>query len=302
MSTVVVGSVALDTIKTHDRSVDNVLGGSASYFSYSASFFTDVKLVAVVGQDFPKEYYDLLKSKKVDLEGLSLLKGKTFRWVGSYEGDMNTALTHETHLNVFEDFDPFIPVSYRKCSVLFLANIDPELQMMVLDEIGKPQFVACDTMNMWISTKNKELKSLLKKVDLFIVNDQEAKQLTICDGTIEAMHKLLEMGPRYLVVKKGEHGTILASQTELAVYPAYPLKTVVDPTGAGDSFAGGMIGWIDKSGAYDFTTMKEAVLFGTVMASFAIEDFSLNALTKLDKEDIMARYNRYCDMITPERV
>ncbi|MCK5708462.1 MAG: sugar kinase [Candidatus Aureabacteria bacterium] len=302
MSTVVVGSVALDTIKTDKKNVEEVLGGSASYFSYSSSFFTDTKMVAVVGNDFPKTHYDFLRAKNIDLEGLAEIKGKTFRWSGEYKDDMNTAITHETQLNVFEDFDPFIPESYKKCSVLFLANIDPQLQMMVLDEIEKPHFVACDTMNLWIDIKKKVLKSLIKKIDLLIVNDGEAKQLTACDSTIKAVYELLTMGPKFVVVKKGEHGVIVASNTDIAVYPAYPLQNVTDPTGAGDSFAGGMIGWIDKSGAYDFQSIKEGVLFGTVMASFAVEGFSLDGLTNLDKEDIMARYSRFCDIITPERV
>ena len=302
MSTVVVGSVALDTIKTPEKSVEKVLGGSACYFSYSASFFTDVKLVAVVGEDFPDDHYNLLKGKKIDLEGLSVLKGETFKWEGEYKGDMNSAVTHATYLNVFKDFDPYIPDSYKKCSVLFLANIDPELQMMVLDEIEKPQFVACDTMNLWIDTKNKQLKSLLKKIDLLIINDSEAKQITGCSGTIAAVYELLKMGPMFVVVKKGEHGVIAASQKDIVMYPAYPVRNVVDPTGAGDSFGGGLIGWMDKSGAYDFQAVKEAVLFGTVMASFAVEGFSLSGLTNLDKEDIMSRYERFCNIITPERV
>ena len=302
MSTVVVGSVAIVSVKARGKEAKTVLGGSAVYLSYSASFFTDVKMVGVVGNDFPEEYYNLLKSRNIDLEGLFLADGKTFRWSGEYSGDMNSAKTLETQLNVFENFEPYIPETYKNCEVLFLANIDPELQLMVLDQMETPDFVACDTMNLWISVKKGELKKLLKKVDLFIVNDMEAKMITSMENTIDAASKLLEYGPTYIIVKKGEHGVLFASHSEIAVHPAYPTKDVIDPTGAGDSFAGGLIGMIDKMKSYDFLSIKKALPFGVVMSSFAIEDFSLNGLTKLSSEDIIRRYEKYCKIITPERV
>lgn len=293
-SLLVVGSVAFDHVKTPAGEREESLGGSATYFSYSASFFVPVKLVAVIGEDFPQKYIDMLKQRNIDTDGLVRQSGKTFRWSGSYMDNINEAETLSTELNVFENFDPQLPLSYQDCPYVFLANINPELQLKVLELAKSPKFVACDTMNLWINFKKPELLELLKKIDLIVLNDGEAKMLTESDNLIKAARMIQTYGPKSVVVKKGEHGALLVHEDDLFVVPAYPVETVVDPTGAGDTFAGGMLGYICKTGKTDTKTLKKAMAYGTVMASFNVQDFSMNNMMNLSLDAIE---NRLQDLI-----
>ncbi|HRY29775.1 MAG TPA: PfkB family carbohydrate kinase [Elusimicrobiota bacterium] len=297
MSVVVVGSVALDSVRTPFGERVNALGGSATYFSYSASFFTDVKLVGVVGEDFPKEHLDLLRKKKVDLAGLQVVPGATFRWSGYYEYDLNEAKTLETHLNVFEQFRPKLPDNYKDADCVFLANIDPDLQIDVLHQVRNPKLVAADTMNLWISTKKARIVELCRQIDILILNDGEARQLTGKPSLIKAGNEIRSWGPKYVVIKKGEHGVFLFCKDKFYAAPAYPLEEVYDPTGAGDTFAGGMVGYLNKMGnKLDDRTMHEALFYGTVMASYNVENFSLERLRKLTPSDISQRVRKLRDM------
>ncbi|MDD5687314.1 MAG: PfkB family carbohydrate kinase [Elusimicrobia bacterium] len=294
MSILVVGSVALDSVKTPFGERKEILGGSATYFSYSASFFTKVNLVAVVGNDFQKEHIELLKSRNINVEGLKVVEGQTFRWCGFYEYDMNEAKTLSTCLNVFETFKPEIPESYKDSKFIFLANIDPDLQMEVLSQIKKPKLIAADSMNLWIKIKKPSLIKLLSKIDILIINDAEARLLTEQSSLIKAGRIILNYGLKYVVIKKGEHGSLLLSKDNFFSAPAYPIEEVLDPTGAGDTFAGGFFGYLaklDKKPTED--DMKKAVIYGSVMASFNVEDFSLERLKKLTNREITARYKKF---------
>ncbi|MBV9080442.1 MAG: sugar kinase [Elusimicrobia bacterium] len=295
MSILVVGSIALDTIKTPFGSAEGVLGGSATYFSYAASFFSEVRLVAVVGEDFPKPHLELLKRRGIGLDGLQVApNGKTFRWSGLYETDMNAAKTLKTDLNVLADFHPKIPAHYASTPHVFLANVDPDVQMELLNSVERPSLVGCDTMNLWISIKADSLSRLLKKVDVFLLNDGEARQLTGITNLIKAAVDLRKRGPKIVVIKKGEHGAILATKDFLFVVPAYPVEDVFDPTGAGDCFAGGFFSSLVTSGRlFDETTLRRAVIFGTVMASFNVESFSLERLKTLNNAQILERYGQF---------
>jgi sugar/nucleoside kinase (ribokinase family) len=297
MSLVVVGSVALDSVRTPFGERANALGGSATYFSYSASFFTQVKLVGVVGQDFPKEHLELLRKRKVDLAGLQVVKGETFRWSGMYEYDLNEAKTLETHLNVFETFRPNLPESYRDADCVFLANIDPDLQLDVLQQVRRPKLVAADTMNLWISTKKARILDLCKKIDILILNDGEARQLTGQASLIKAGYEIRGWGPKWVVIKKGEHGALLFSKGKFFATPAYPLEEVYDPTGAGDTFAGGFIGYLNKMGnRLNDKLIHQGLFYGTVMASFNVENFSLERLKTVRFPDIQRRIRKLHDM------
>jgi len=293
MSILVVGSVAFDSIETPFGRVDNVLGGSATYFSTSASFFTDVSLVAVVGDDFPQEHTDFLKSRNIDLRGLSRSPGRTFHWKGRYGYDLNEAQTLETHLNVFETFKPIIPEGYADAEFLFLANIDPELQMEVLDQVEGPRIIACDTMNFWISSKPEALKRVIERVDIFIINEGEARQLSGEANLVKASRKLLDLGVKTLIVKRGEYGVLMFTRSSIFSAPAYPLEEVFDPTGAGDTFAGGFMGYLANTGDTSEEGIRQAIIFGSVMASFNVEDFSLNRLKSLDYREIEERYRSF---------
>lgn len=296
MAVLVVGSVALDTVETPAGKRKEVLGGSATYFSYAGSYFSPINLVAVVGEDFPPEYRELLEEKGINLEGLQIKSGRTFRWGGSYRGDMNEARTDFTDLNVFEDFHPQIPSSYRESEYVFLGNIDPDLQLEVLSQIEKPRLAAGDTMNLWIDLKPERVKEVISKLDLFIFNDAEARQLTGEVSLKKAAAEILRLGPREVVIKKGEHGAILFSREEIFSAPALPMEKIVDPTGAGDSFAGGLIGYLAREGTTDFASLRRAVIYGSVMASFNVEDFSLGRLRDLSEDDIENRYRRFQDI------
>ena len=292
MSILVVGSVAFDSIKTPFGEVDEVLGGSACYFSTSASFFTDVSLVAVIGEDFPQEHIDFLASRNIDLSGLQKSPGKTFRWKGRYEFDLNEAHTLETHLNVFESFQPQLPESYRDADYVFLANIDPELQYEVLQQVRNPRLVACDTMNFWISGKRAELIKTLGRVDILVINEGEVRQLAEEPNLVKAAGIIRGYGPKILVVKRGEYGVLMFSEGSIFSAPAYPLEEVFDPTGAGDTFAGGFFGFLAATRNFEESNLRKAIVFGTVMASFTVEKFSLDRLREIDHAAIESRYKR----------
>ncbi len=292
MSILVVGSVAFDSISTPFGQVEDILGGSACYFSTSASFFTDVNLVAVIGEDFPQEHIDFLNSRNVNLDGLQQVPGQTFRWKGSYEYDLNEAHTLETHLNVFENFKPQLPESYRDAEYVFLANIDPELQLEVLEQVRNPKLVACDTMNFWIGGKKEQLIKTLAKVDILVINEGEARQLADEPNLIKAAQIIRGFGPKTLVVKRGEYGVLMFSEGSTFAAPAYPLEEVFDPTGAGDTFAGGFVGYLASTRNLDEKNLRKAIVFGTVMASFTVEKFSLDRLREIDHQEIADRYRR----------
>lgn len=293
MDILVVGSVALDTIETPFGKVENVLGGSATYFSVSATFFSDVCIVAVVGDDFPKEHMEFLSTKNVDIRGIEVVKGETFKWKGKYGFDLNEAITIDTQLNVFQHFKPKIPQEYRDVDFVFLANIDPELQYEVLRQIKNPRLVACDTMNFWIEKKQRELYRLLEKVDIFIINESEARQLSGEPNLIKASKKILDLGPNTLIIKRGEYGALMFSGDSIFSAPGYPLEYVFDPTGAGDTFAGGFIGFISNTNNLSESNMRRAIIFGSVMASFNVEDFSLFRLSNLSYNEIEKRYREF---------
>lgn len=286
----VIGTVAIDSVETPFGKKDKVFGGSAAYFSYAASFFTPVSLVAVVGKDFPDEYRAVLQEHPIDLSHLEVTDGKTFSWSGKYEYDMNSAQTLDTQLNVLLEFNPKLNFKEPPAH-LFLANIDPVLQAKVLDQLEKPRlkFVACDTMNFWIHSKKEELLQVMSRIDCLVLNDGEARDLTQEPNLIKAARKIKEMGPDRIVIKKGEHGCLVFDGQNFFALPAYPLDSVFDPTGAGDTFAGGMVGYLTETGDLSFENLKRAVAYGTVVASFTVEDFGLEALRKIKRADIDER-------------
>lgn len=296
MGLLVVGSMALDTVETPFGKVENILGGSASYFSLAASNFTDVNVVAVVGNDFPQEHIELLESHNIKLDGVKREEGETFRWVGHYGYDLSEAKTLETHLNVFETFNPVLPEHYKDIDIVFLANIDPEIQYKVLQQVNKPKLVACDTMNFWIESKPEELKNLLAHVDILIINDAEARELAGEPIIVKAARKIMTMGPKMLIVKRGEYGALMFSSEGIFYAPSYPLEEVFDPTGAGDTFAGGFMGYVASHDINNVSDYKRAVVYGSVLASFTVEDFSVKRLAKLKKEEIESRYLAFMNL------
>jgi len=299
MPLLVVGSVALDSVETPTDKRENVLGGSAVYFSYAASYFSPVRLMGVVGDDWPAEHTGLLQKRGIDTAGLHVVRGgKTFRWSGKYHEDMNTRDTLEVHLNVFEKFDPVLPADYKRCEFLFLANGSPTVQMKVLDQVGGPRLVVADTMDLWIKIQHDELMKLLKRIDGLVLNDSEAKLLTDDDNLVRAGHKVRRMGPQFVVIKKGEHGAMFFSEHETYVLPAYPTENVIDPTGAGDSFAGGMLGYLAANGEFSPKTLKEAMAYGIIVASFNVEDFSLARMQGIERADLDQRLAEYRKMLT----
>ncbi|MBI5144365.1 MAG: sugar kinase [Candidatus Omnitrophica bacterium] len=293
MSILVVGSVAIDSVQTPFGKKDVVLGGSATYFSIAASFFNKVNMVAVVGEDFPKKYITFFKRRSIGIEGLEIAKGKTFKWKGQYDYDLNKADTIYTHLNVFNDFHPRIPGRLKGANFLFLANIDPELQYSVLSQMDRPRLVACDSMNYWIAHKKRKLEKVLTKVDIFLLNDAEARQFTGEANLLKAAQSIQSIGPKVVVIKKGEHGVLYLSGDSFFLAPAYPLESLCDPTGAGDTFAGGMFGFLSRVKRIDESSMRKAVIYGTILASFVVEDFSVNRLLKLSMTEIKARYRHF---------
>ncbi len=297
-SILVVGSVAYDSVETPFGKVVEVLGGSATYFSVAASFFTDVHLVACVGNDFRKEDVDLLESHGVNLNGLTYLDGKTFRWSGEYGYDLNEAHTLDTQLNVFAEFHPDIPEAYRDSDYVFLGNIDPALQRQVLAQVKSPKLIALDTMNYWIEGQLESLQRTISMINLLIINDAETRMLSNESNLVRAARKILSWGPQTVVIKRGEYGVLMFQRTptgELTAFgvPGYPLEEVFDPTGAGDSFAGGLVGYLAGAGGLDATALRKAIIFGSVMASFNVEKFSLERLRELTFTEVRLRYNEF---------
>jgi sugar/nucleoside kinase (ribokinase family) len=302
MGILAVGSVALDSIKTPFGQKEEILGGAASYFSVAASYFADVSMIAVVGEDFPEEHLSFFRRKGIDTSGLQRKKGKTFRWKGEYESDMNTRTTLDTQLNVFADFSPELNDAHRSQEFLFLGNIDPELQLSVLEQMKHPRLVACDTMNYWIESKKKALLRTLSKTDLLIINDSEARQLANEANLIRAAHHVRSLGPKYLVIKRGEYGAILFGHNLIFSIPAFPVEDVLDPTGAGDSFAGGMVGYLAAVKSCDDAEFKKALAFGTVMASFSVMNFEPQHLGDLTFTEVQARYRKFRKMTVFEDI
>jgi sugar/nucleoside kinase (ribokinase family) len=289
MSVLVVGSVALDSVETPFGKADDVIGGSATYFSASASHQTPVQLVGIVGADYPTELLQPLADRGVDLAGLEHADGESFRWRGRYRHDLNSAETLETRLGVFSHFRPKIPTQFRSAKYVFLGNIDPRLQLEVLKQVEKPKLVACDTMNFWIESRREDLLTLLKHVDLITLNDGEARQLTEKANLVQAARWILDRGPHTVVIKKGEHGAFMFTRTSVFFAPAYPLESVFDPTGAGDSFAGGFMGYLARTDDLSEASMRRAVIHGSAMGSFVVEGFSITRLMEITRADIDAR-------------
>lgn len=292
-SVLVVGSVALDSVRTPFGNAKEALGGSATYFSVAASFFADVRVVAVVGEDFPEEHLAFLKSRSIDLEGLVRVPGRTFRWAGEYGFDLNEAKTLETQLNVFAAFQPEIPKAYKESELVFLANIDPNLQREVLGQVSLPRLVAADTMNYWINGKPEALRETLKLVDILLINDAETRQLAGEPNLVLAAKKILSWGPTSLVIKRGEYGALMVRKDGWFAAPALPLDSVFDPTGAGDCFAGGFIGYLANTMNFEEQNIRKAIVMGSVMASFNVEAFSLDRLRQLTYPEIEARYKAF---------
>ena len=299
MPLLVVGSVALDSVETPGQTRENVLGGSAVYFSYAASYFTPVRLVGAVGEDWPAEYTQLLQKRQIDTAGLRVIPGgKTFRWRGRYHRNMNDRETLEVQLNVLGEFDPVLPESFTRCPFLFLANGSTRTQLKVLDQCPGATLVVADTMDLWIRTEPDELRQLLQRIDGLVLNDSEARLLTGEDNLVRAGREVRAMGPAFVVIKKGEHGAMFFSEHETYVLPAFPTPTVVDPTGAGDSFAGGMMGYLAQQGNFEPKTLKEAMAYGILVASFTVEDFSLDKLASISREDLDQRMDEYRRMLS----
>jgi sugar/nucleoside kinase (ribokinase family) len=300
MSILVVGTVAFDAIETPFGKTDKIVGGAATYICLSSSFFAkNLNLVSVVGEDFPSDAIQMLKNKSVDIDGLQIKKGeKTFFWSGKYHNDMNTRDTLDTQLNVLENFDPIVPEKYQESEFLMLGNLMPSVQKKVLSQMKKrPKLVVLDTMNFWMDLFMDDLKEALKEVDVLTINDEEARQLSGEYSLVKAAKLILAMGPKYLIIKKGEHGALLFNNEEVFFAPALPLEEVFDPTGAGDSFAGGFIGYLAKTNDISFENMKRAVINGSAMASFCVEKFGTQKLTEITQEDVNARINKFVKLV-----
>ena len=299
MAVLIVGSIALDDVKTPVEERFDLLGGSASYASVAAGYFSPVNLVAIVGEDFPADHWNFLQNRGINLEGVQRAPGKTFRWSGEYMWDMNTRETRSCALNVFETFSPTLPDHFKSCDYVLLANIAPSLQLQVLDQMEKPKFVIADTMDLWINIAQPELLDLLKRVDMLILNDSEARELTKETSLIKAGKKIQGFGPRIVAVKKGEHGCLLFGENgDFFSCPAYPLEDIHDPTGAGDTFAGGLTGYLASRGNHDvsFKALKTAVVVGSVLASYNVEAFSLERMRSVEQKDILSRFAQFQDL------
>lgn len=299
MSLVIIGSVAFDAIETPFGKTDKIVGGAATFASLAASYFYDqVKIVAVVGDDFPQAEIKFLQSRKIDTEGLQVKQGeKSFFWSGKYHSDMNSRDTLVTELNVLADFDPIIPESYQDCEYLLLGNLTPKVQQTVIDRLtNRPKLIVLDTMNFWMDIALDDLLSTLKSVDVLTINDAEARQLSGEFSLVKAASKILQMGPKYLIIKKGEHGALLFGEGKVFSAPALPLADVFDPTGAGDTFAGGFIGYLAKVGTVNFANMKNAIIFGSALASFCVEKFGTEKLRNLTQEEIAARVEEFVQL------
>lgn len=299
MPLLVIGSVALDSVHTPREAREDVLGGSAVFFSCAASFFTSVRLVGVVGDDWPPEHTRFLESRRIDTSGLQVVPGgKTFRWRGKYLPNMNDRETLEVNLNVLGEFDPVLPNDFKRCPYVFLANGSPQAQQKGLDQVIGPRLVVADTMDLWIRETHDDLMQLFRRIDGLVLNDSEAKLLTGDENLVRAGQQIRELGPKFVVIKKGEHGAMFFSQYETYVLPAFPTEQVVDPTGAGDSFAGGMMGYLAECGVFDPRTLKKALAYGILVASFTVEDFSLERLKGITREDLEFRMQQYQRMLS----
>lgn len=298
MGLLIVGSIALDSVETPFDKIENALGGSTTYISLASSYFTHpVHIVGVVGEDFPSKYIEMLENHEIDTEGLQIIEGgKTFRWGGRYHYDLNVRDTLFTDLNVFENFDPMIPAKSKKNSFVLLGNIMPSLQNKVLDQLEDPKFVVCDTMNLWIETAKDDLLEVLKRVDVLIINDSEARLLSNEPNLIKAAKIIRKLGPKFLIIKKGEHGALLFDENTIFSAPAYPLENIFDPTGAGDSFAGGFVGYLHKTRDLSFENLKRAVIYGSALASFCVEQFSTKGIEYLDKLQIHDRFLEFREL------
>jgi len=298
MSLVIVGSLAFDTIETPFARRERVIGGSATYCALAASFFTSPKIVGVVGRDFPPAMLRFFKSRRIDTQGVEIRPGKTFFWEGRYGYDPNMRETLKTELNVFQDFQPELPPSYRRADIVFLANIDPDLQERILSQIQSPALVAMDTINFWIAHKPDQLWRVMGQVDIFFANEEEIKMLSQETNLIRAGKKVLAKGPRLVIVKKGEHGALLLARDFVFGVLGHPCEDVVDPTGAGDSFAGGFLGYLDRAGKLTRSEIRRAAVYGSVFASFVIEDFSIERLKTLRRKDIEERFNEFRRLVS----
>ena len=299
MPLLVVGSVAFDCVETPTDRRDDVLGGSAVFFSYAASFFSPVRMIGAVGEDWPAEHTSMLENKGIDTSGLQVIPGgKTFRWRGRYLPNMNDRETIEVHLNVLDEFQPKLGASHQDCRFLFLGNASPAVQLNVLEQAKNAELIVADTMDLWINIQRDELGELLTRIDGLVLNDAEAKLLAEDENLVRAGHAIRAMGPKFVVIKKGEHGAMFFSEHEMYVMPAFPTENVLDPTGAGDSFAGGMMGHLAALGRFDPQALKEALAYGTVTASFTVEDFSLDRLEKLDRSMVDQRFKEYRQMLS----
>jgi len=296
MSVLVVGSVAFDSLQTPHGGAEEILGGSATYFSVTASYFAPVNVVAVVGDDFGSDAISVFTSRSIDVQGLERAKGKTFRWRGQYDGSMSEARTLDTQLNVFEHFAPKIPPAYLSSEFVFLGNIDPLLQLHVRQQLPQARLVACDTMNYWISGKPEELRKTLGAVDLLVINEKEARMLSGADNLKRAAAEIRALGPSGVVIKRGEYGACLFKDTTIFFAPGYPLEQVYDPTGAGDTFAGGFMGYLARSADLSDAGLRRALVYGSVMASFAVEEFGLSRLLRLQKQEIEGRFQEFKSM------
>jgi|SRR5690348_48648 len=301
MSLLVVGSVALDSVETPFGKADDVLGGSATFFSASASHLCPVQLVGVVGNDYPMAQLEPLAKRGVDLAGLERADGRSFRWRGRYRHDLNVAETLETHLGVFSNFRPKIPAQFRSAPFVFLGNIDPRLQLDVLTQVDRPRLVACDTMNFWIESRRPELMELLSRVDLITLNDGEARQLSEKYNLVKAARWIMSRGPKLVIIKKGEHGAFMFSERAIFFAPAYPLEEVFDPTGAGDSFAGGFMGYLSRRGDLSESSLRRAVVYGSAMGSFAVEKFSIQRLLEVGATDVAERVGEFHRLVAFEQ-
>lgn len=306
MSILVVGSVALDDVETPAGRRSKTLGGACTYFATAASLYTDVRIVAVVGTDFPAEHLDFLRGRGIDLQGLQIVEGKTFFWAGRYGADLNRAETLDTQLNVFADFHPSVPEALRRSEYVFLANIDPELQIEVLQQMHHPRLTALDSMNFWITSKKAALARALSLVDVVLLNEAEVRQFAEEANLILAARRILSLGPKALVIKRGEYGAMLVTRGDslgesFFLVPAYPLERVVDPTGAGDTFAAGFMGYLARSGELSQAALRRAVVHGTVVASFTVEDFSIDRLRTLTWAEVQARYDTFRQLTYFER-
>ena len=297
MSVLVVGSVALDSVETPFGRADDVIGGSGTFFAASASHLSPVQLVGVVGDDYPMAQLEPLARRGVDMAGLERAKGESFRWRGRYRHDLNSAETLETRLGVFSHFSPKIPAQFKHAPFVFLANIDPRLQLDVLKQVQRPRLVACDTMNFWIESRRPDIVELIKHVDLITLNDGEARQLTDCANLVKAARWIMARGPKMVIIKKGEHGAFLFKEKSIFFAPAYPLEEVFDPTGAGDSFAGGFMGYLARSGDLSDANLRRAVVYGSAMGSFAVEKFSVQRLLEITPADIASRVAEFRKLV-----